>query len=111
VTEAVLRASEVRKSYGGVRALRGVNFEPRGGEIHGLVGENGSGKSTLLRILSGQLPPDAGRVLLAGEPVRFGDAAQAMQAGIATVTQETTLVADLSVAENVFLGPRKGRRW
>jgi ABC-type sugar transport system ATPase subunit len=108
---AVLQASEVRKSYGGVRALRGVNFELHGGEIHGLVGENGSGKSTLLRILSGQLPPDAGRVLLNGEPVRFGDAAQAMKAGIATVTQETTLVPDLSVAENVFLGPRKQRRW
>jgi rhamnose transport system ATP-binding protein len=111
MTDAILRASEVRKSYGGVRALRGVNFELHAGEIHGLVGENGSGKSTLLRILSGQLAPDAGRVLLAGAPVRFGDAAQAMQAGIATVTQETTLVPDLSVAENVFLGPRKQRRW
>jgi ABC-type sugar transport system ATPase subunit len=111
VTTAVLQASEVRKSYGGVRALRGVNFELHGGEIHGLVGENGSGKSTLLRILSGQLAPDAGRVLLGGGPVRFGDAAQAMKAGIATVTQETTLVSELSVAENVFLGPRKARRW
>jgi ABC-type sugar transport system ATPase subunit len=111
VTDVVLQAAEVRKSYGGVRALRGVNFELHAGEIHGLVGENGSGKSTLLRILSGQLPPDAGQVLLAGEPVRFGDAAQAMKAGIATVTQETTLVSALSVAENVFLGPRKQRRW
>jgi ABC-type sugar transport system ATPase subunit len=106
-----LQAAAVRKSYGGVRALRGVDFELRAGEIHGLVGENGSGKSTLLRILSGQLLADAGEVLLGGEAVRFGDAAAAMQAGIATVTQETTLVRHLSVAENIFLGPRKARRW
>jgi ABC-type sugar transport system ATPase subunit len=111
VTEALLRAVAVHKRYGGVRALRGVDFDLRSGEIHGLVGENGSGKSTLLRILSGQLAPDSGRVMLAGQPVRFGDAAQAMKAGIATVTQETTLVEHLSVAENIFLGPRKERRW
>ncbi|MBV9800378.1 MAG: sugar ABC transporter ATP-binding protein, partial [Solirubrobacterales bacterium] len=110
MSEAVLRAVGVHKRYGGVRALRGVDFELRGGAIHGLVGENGSGKSTLLRILSGQLAPDAGEVLLSGTPVRFGDAAQAMQAGIATVTQETTLVPGLSIAENIFLGPRKERR-
>ncbi|MBV9006931.1 MAG: sugar ABC transporter ATP-binding protein [Solirubrobacterales bacterium] len=111
MSQAVLRAVGVHKRYGGVRALRGVDFELRDGAIHGLVGENGSGKSTLLRILSGQLAPDAGEVLLSGTPVRFGDAAQAMQAGIATVTQETTLVLGLSVAENIFLGPRKERRW
>lgn len=107
----LLRAAGVRKSYGGVRALRGVDFELHAGEIHGLVGENGSGKSTLLRIISGQLAPDAGSVVLSGESIRFGDAARAMQSGIATVTQETTLVPDLTVAENIFLGPRKPRRW
>jgi ABC-type sugar transport system ATPase subunit len=111
VKEAVLRAVGVHKRYGGVRALRGVDFELRSGAIVGLVGENGSGKSTLLRILSGQLAPDAGTVLLSGAQVHFGDAAQAMQAGIATVTQETTLVPSLSVTENIFLGPRKQRRW
>ncbi len=108
---ALLQAAGVRKSYGGVRALRGVDFELRAGEIHGLVGENGSGKSTLLRIVSGQLAPDGGSVLLGDAPLRFGDAARAMQSGIATVTQETTLVPDLTVAENIFLGPRKTRRW
>lgn len=107
----MIRAAAVHKRYGGVRALRGVDFELAGGEIHALVGENGSGKSTLLRILSGQLPPDSGAVLLGGKSVRFGDAAEAMEAGIATVTQETTLVRSLSVAENIFLGPRKARRW
>jgi ABC-type sugar transport system ATPase subunit len=111
VNPALLQAVGVRKSYGGVRALRGVDFELHAGEIHGLVGENGSGKSTLLRILSGQLPPDSGSVRLGGRPVHFGDAAAAMEAGIATVTQETTLVAHLSAAENIFLGPRKPRHW
>ncbi|MHB1568623.1 MAG: sugar ABC transporter ATP-binding protein [Solirubrobacteraceae bacterium] len=107
----LLHADGVRKHYGGVRALRGVDLELHAGEVHGLVGANGSGKSTLLRIISGQLLPDAGSVLLDGEPVRFGDAARAMQAGIATVTQETTLVADLTVAENILHGPRNPRRW
>jgi ABC-type sugar transport system ATPase subunit len=107
----ILQALDVRKSYGGVRALRGVDFELHGGEIHGLVGENGSGKSTLLRLLAGQLAPDSGRLVLDGREVRFADAARAMAAGIATVTQETTLVPTLSVAENIFLGPRKERCW
>jgi len=106
----VLRAEGVHKRYGGVHALRGVDLELRAGEIHGLLGENGSGKSTLLRTLAGQLEPDAGRLVLAGAEVRFADPARAMAAGIATVTQETTLVRELSVAENIFLGPRKARR-
>jgi ABC-type sugar transport system ATPase subunit len=105
-----LRALGVHKSYGGVRALRGVDLELRAGEIHGLIGENGSGKSTLLKIIAGQLEADSGRLVLDGRDVRFANAARAMAAGIATVTQETTLVRELSVAENIFLGPRKARR-
>ncbi len=107
----VLQASGIEKSYGPVKALRSVDFDLRGGEIHGLVGENGSGKSTLLKVLAGQLKPDSGRVFLDGREVRFDDPADAMGAGIATVTQETTLVPDLSVAENILLGPRKPRHW
>jgi len=66
VSDATLRALGVHKSYGGVRALRGVDFELRAGEIHGLVGENGSGKSTLLKILAGQIAPEGGRLVLDG---------------------------------------------
>ena len=110
MSAAALSALGVHKSYGGVRALRGVDFELRAGEIHGLIGENGSGKSTLLKILAGQLEPDRGRLVLDGVEVRFADASRAMAAGIATVTQERTLVSELSVAENIFLGPRKPRR-
>ena len=111
MAEAVLQARGIEKSYGPVTALRAVDFTLRGGEIHGLVGENGSGKSTLLKVLAGQLTADAGSVFLDGRAVRFADPADAMAAGIATVTQETTLVPDLSVAENILLGPRKPRRW
>jgi ABC-type sugar transport system ATPase subunit len=105
----VLEAIGMRKSYRGVRALRGVDLRLWPGEVHALVGENGSGKSTLLRIAAGQLRPDAGTLRLKGREVRFSDASEAIAAGIATVTQETTLVPDLSVTENIFLGHRKVR--
>ena len=108
---AVLEAEGLHKSFGGVRALRAAGLRLQAGEVHALVGENGSGKSTLLRILAGQIPRDRGRLLLDGREVRFTDAAQAIVAGIATVTQETTLVPDLSVTENIFLGHRKARKW
>jgi ABC-type sugar transport system ATPase subunit len=107
--DPVLEVEGMRKSYGGVRALRGVDMRLWPGEVHALVGENGSGKSTLLRIVAGQLVPDEGRLLLEGRERRFSDASQAIAAGIATVTQETTLVPDLSVTENIFLGHRKVR--
>ena len=106
-----LRACGVVKRYGGVRALRGVDFELHGGEVHGLVGENGSGKSTLLKVISGQVQPDAGGLELDGEHVRFADTTHALAAGVVAVTQETTLVPALSVAENILLGPRKPRTW
>ncbi|HEY4421325.1 MAG TPA: ATP-binding cassette domain-containing protein, partial [Pseudonocardia sp.] len=65
----LLRLQDVRKHYGGVRALRGVDFEVRAGEVHALVGENGAGKSTLIKILGGAVPPDAGRVTLDAVPL------------------------------------------
>ncbi len=104
--DTVLGARAVAKRYGGVRALRGASLHVRRGEVHGLLGENGSGKSTMLGILSGQVQADAGRLELDGEPVRFADPPAALAAGIAIVTQETTLVPELTVAENVLLGRR-----
>jgi ABC-type sugar transport system ATPase subunit len=111
VSEAILQAQDISKSYSGVRALQGASLELHPGEVHALVGENGSGKSTLLKVIAGQVVPDRGRLLLEGRELRFSDAAQAIAVGIATVTQETTLVSDLSVAENIFLGHRKARTW
>jgi ABC-type sugar transport system ATPase subunit len=109
--DSLLAAVGMHKRFGGVHALRGVDLTIRRGEVHSLVGANGSGKSTLLNILSGQVTADAGTITLDGSPIRLGDPARALAAGIATVTQETTLVPDLSVAENILLGPRKVRRW
>ena len=105
-TPAVLAAVGVEKRYGGVHALRGASLEIHAGEIHGLLGANGSGKSSLLRILSGQTRLDGGCLEMDGRPIRFPDPLAALGAGIAIVTQETTLVPDLSVAENVLLGRR-----
>jgi len=107
----VLVAAGVHKSYGGARALRGATLALHAGEVHGLCGENGSGKSTLLKVVSAQVDADDGRVLLDGHETHFADPSRALAAGIATVTQERALVDDLSVAENIFLGPRKPRSW
>jgi ribose transport system ATP-binding protein len=101
---ADLVLSDVRKSYGGVHALRGASLDCRFGEIHGLVGENGAGKSTMVKILSGAVRPDAGALTLAGEPVAFGSPADARRHGVGTVFQELSLIPDLSVAANLFYG-------
>lgn len=106
----VLRAERLSKAYGGVQALKGVDIELLPGEVHGLCGENGSGKSTLLKILSAQIQPDAGSVYLAGDPVSFKSPVESLSAGIATVTQERTLVPQLTIAENVMLGHTKPRK-
>jgi ABC-type sugar transport system ATPase subunit len=107
---AILQADGVHKRYGGVHALRGAGLSVYPGEVHVLVGENGSGKSTLLKILSGQVHPDQGEITLAGRPMSVRNPTDALRQGIATVTQETTLAQDLSIAENVFLGHRMALR-
>ncbi|GAA4984927.1 sugar ABC transporter ATP-binding protein [Kineococcus glutinatus] len=102
--DVLLRATGVEKRYGGVRALRGVDFEVRAGEVHALVGENGAGKSTLIKIVSGAETADGGTVTVAGTALEPGSTQAAMAAGIATVYQEPHLFGELDVAENVFLG-------
>lgn len=106
---AALHAVGLHKRFGGVHALRDARLTVGAGEVHALVGANGSGKSTLLGILSGQLIPDSGEVIVGGAPLALGRPAASADAGIAIVTQETTLVPQLSVAENVMLGPVKPR--
>jgi rhamnose transport system ATP-binding protein len=100
----------VVKRYGGVQALRGVDFEVRGGEVHALVGENGAGKSTLMRILAGAERADAGTVAVAGETLAGGSTQAAIAAGVAAVYQEPALFGELTVAENVFLGRELRKR-
>ena len=94
----------VIKRFGGVQALRGVDFELKRGEIHALLGENGAGKSTLMNVLSGVIAPDAGEMLLEGQAVRFDDPRAAQTAGVATIFQELDLVPSLDVTANLFLG-------
>lgn len=106
----ILRMEGVRKTFPGVVALDGVDFDLRRGEVHVLLGENGAGKSTLIKMLSGAHRPDGGRILVDGVPVRIQGAQDAERLGIATIHQEFNLVPDLSVAENIFLG-RQPRRF
>ena len=103
-TGARLKMEGISKSFGGVAALREVDFELREGEIHGLVGENGAGKSTLMKIIAGVHTTYTGRMLIDGKDVKFHSARDALDAGIGMVHQELCIVPDLSVAENVYLG-------
>jgi galactofuranose transport system ATP-binding protein len=108
--QPVLTMSAISKSFPGVRALDGVDFRLFAGEVHGLMGENGAGKSTLIKVLTGVYGIDAGTITLDGEQVAFSGPMQAAAAGVSTVYQEVNLCANLSVAENVFIG-REPRRF
>lgn len=101
---SLLTATALSRSFPGVEALRKVDFDLCAGEVHCLVGENGAGKSTLIKILSGALPPDEGTISLNGRPVRFNSPNEALNAGIVTIYQESNLVPELTVAENILLG-------
>src|ERR1700754_1881935 len=100
----ILDLRGITKTFGGVEALRGVDFALFAGEIHGLVGENGAGKSTLMKIIAGVHPDFSGRFILDGRETRFRSVRDAHAAGIAMVHQELSVAPDLTVAENVFLG-------
>jgi len=102
------RLTAITKSFGGVHALKGVDFDVRGGEVHALLGENGAGKSTLMRVLGGEMQPSSGEVTVGGKPVHFRDPRDARAQGIAVIHQELALAPDLSVAENIFLGELPG---
>ena len=107
----VLALRGIAKSFPGVRALQGVSFDIRCGEVHALLGENGAGKSTLIKVISGVHQPDAGTLQLDGRSIRLTSPQAARQAGIATIYQELLLFPELTVAENVFMGHALRRRW
>ncbi|MDR3069258.1 MAG: ATP-binding cassette domain-containing protein, partial [Cellulomonas sp.] len=92
------------KSFGAVTALSGATLALRSRSIHALMGENGAGKSTLVKIIAGLIAPDTGTITLDDRPVVFRSTADAMAAGVAVVYQEPTLLPDLSVKENIFMG-------
>lgn len=99
----LLRVHNIVKTFGGVRALRGVSFDLLPGQTYHLLGENGSGKSTLIKIIAGAQPPDAGHLEVRGRVYRALDPLGALEAGIETVYQDLSLFPNLSVAENVAL--------
>jgi len=100
----LLSVRGLRKDFPGVRALDGVDFTLRRGEVHALMGENGAGKSTLIKVLTGVYRRDEGEILLEGRSIDPHSPAQAQQFGISAVYQEVNLIPFLSVAENIFLG-------
>ncbi|CCO47860.1 Ribose ABC transporter ATP-binding protein [Vibrio nigripulchritudo SOn1] len=99
-----LELKGVRKEFPGVVALNDVSFDIRSGEVHALLGENGAGKSTLMKILSGIYQADRGEILIDGKPVKLKKPMDARNQGILMIHQELSLVEDLTVAENIFLG-------
>lgn len=100
---SLLDATGVAKSFGAVRALTDASLHVAPGEVVALMGANGAGKSTFVKILTGALRPDAGRVLIRGEPARVGSPAQARRSGLVPVYQEPSLIPDLDVADNLRL--------
>lgn len=103
-TLKVLEALDVSKSYGGIHALRNVNFTLHSHEAHALVGDNGAGKSTLAKIFAGAIMPTSGEILVDGKPVNLHSPVDAFSLGISTVHQTLALVGVRNIAENIFLG-------
>jgi ribose transport system ATP-binding protein len=99
---ALLQATGITKRFGGIVALKGVEFAADAGEVHAILGENGAGKSTFIQILSGAVGADEGTIMLRGAPFRAATPRAAEQAGIGAVFQELSLVPDLTVAENIW---------
>jgi ribose transport system ATP-binding protein len=100
----LLSVRGIVKTFPGVRALDGVDFDVEPGEVHCLLGQNGAGKSTLIKVLAGAHRPDEGEITWRGEPVTLASPVAALKIGIATMYQELDLVPGLSVADNIFLG-------
>lgn len=103
MSASLLQLNSVTKSFGAVRALKGVSFDLLAGEVHALLGENGAGKSTLIKIITGAHALDGGTMTIAGRPVSKLSPSQSHQLGVACIYQQPALFPDLSVAENIGL--------
>ncbi|AZO29179.1 ATP-binding cassette domain-containing protein [Mesorhizobium sp. M1B.F.Ca.ET.045.04.1.1] len=102
--QEVLRLQNLQKSFGSVRALKSASLTLREGEVVALLGDNGAGKSTLIKAISGVFPIDRGDIYVRGEKVSIRSTRDAMDLGIETIHQDTSLAPDLSIARNLFLG-------
>ena len=108
---SLLEMKDIVKEFPGVRALDGVSFTLEAGEFHSLVGENGGGKSTLMKVLSGVYPTGTyeGEILIDDQPQQFRSVRDSENAGVAIIFQELSLVKELTVGENIFLGQEPAR--
>ena len=104
MSEYILELKDVVKTFGGVKALNGVHFQLKRGEIHALMGENGAGKSTFIKVITGVHQPDSGIMLLDGEQVTLRNTMDSAKLGIAAIYQHVTAFPDLTVTENIFMG-------
>jgi ABC-type sugar transport system ATPase subunit len=100
----VVELRDIKKSFGAVQALRGVDLALQHNEVLGLVGDNAAGKSTLMKVLSGAYIPDDGQILIEGQPVHFSNPMDARRMGIEMVYQDYALANNLDVSANVFMG-------
>ncbi|MER9891630.1 sugar ABC transporter ATP-binding protein [Mesorhizobium sp. M0119] len=105
--EPIVRLENVTKTYRGVPAVKNVGFELRKGEIHALLGENGAGKSTLTKIIAGVVDATSGKMFHNGQEIAYTSPHAALEAGIAMVFQETSLVPSMTVAQNLYLGTER----
>lgn len=105
--DIILNMKGIVKVFAGVRALNNVQFQLKRGEVHALIGENGAGKSTLMNILLGIYQPDYGEIFLNGKLVSFKSPAEALNSGISMIHQEISLVPNMEVDENIWLGREK----
>ena len=104
MNNCIIKMKGIKKYFYGVKALDGVDFQVRTGEVHALIGENGAGKSTLVKILTGVYQPTAGTIILNDKPTQFPSPQVSQKAGISAIHQEATMFPDLSVIENIFMG-------
>jgi simple sugar transport system ATP-binding protein len=102
--ERIIELRDIKKSYGQVYALGGVNLSVDRGEVVGLLGDNGAGKSTLIKILSGVVKPTSGEILVRDKPVTGWSAARSREAGIETVFQDRALAVQQTIVRNIFMG-------
>jgi ribose transport system ATP-binding protein len=100
----MLQARGIRKQFGGVEVLKGVDLDLRAGEVHALMGENGAGKSTIIKIITGVYTRDDGKIYIDGKPVKIDSRKDARGCGISVIYQELSLIRTLSVTQNIFLG-------
>ncbi|HWE00795.1 MAG TPA: sugar ABC transporter ATP-binding protein [Tepidisphaeraceae bacterium] len=107
----MLNLTSITKSFGGVHALKGIDFNLRVGEVHALVGENGAGKSTLVKIIAGAHLPDSGTIEVRGQTLAHNDPGIARALGIAAIYQQPALFPDLTVSENIALRLEGGGAW